>query len=212
MGSTRFPGKVLAPLQDEPVIAHVLHACDMIDLQAVVGMPNCDAAGPLGAYLTAIGVRHFAPNVPPEDVLARYHDIAFKKLGPEYTTIVRLTADCPLVDPNWINHLLREFKTGEYDYMGVTNDPDGNDVEIFSRHALDRAYDEAYSVYDREHVTPWMREHLLSPVWNGNGATDVKYSVDTVEDLAVCEYLLDQRGVGDSWQNLVAAFRRRTHK
>ena len=91
------------------------------------------------------------------DVLDRYHQAAQEH---EAEIIVRLTADCPLLDPDVIDRVVRAFQESGCDYASNTlrpTYPDGLDTEVFSRAALDEAWREAKKPVEREHVTPYLR-------------------------------------------------------
>lgn len=208
MGSHRFPGKVLAPLNGKPVIWHVVQACRRTVVpfgwtgRTVVAIPKvADEHDPLAAYLRAASIEFMA--VPGEDdVLGRYATVA--AAHPEYDPIVRITADCPLVDHGTIVTLVREQQDSGCPYVARTMDPDGNDVEVFSRALLTEA--DAVSV-DREHVTTWMRTRPgIRIMPTGRDLSRVKYSLDTVEDLRRCESLLNLRGEGAHWESYVDTY------
>src|SRR5262245_59948616 len=162
LGSTRFPGKVLAPLCGRPIIQHVIeraHAISGVD-QVVVAMPHRDAEV-LGSALDAMGVAWAAPDVPEEDVLARYRQVVEEL---EADSVVRVTADCPLLDPEIAGVVLAEHQRGLTDLTSNVDHtqqppasaftfPPGLDVEVFSSVALDRAYLLATEPVDRRHVT-----------------------------------------------------------
>jgi spore coat polysaccharide biosynthesis protein SpsF (cytidylyltransferase family) len=103
---------------------------------------------------------------------------------------MRVTGDCPLLDPEACRRVIDAYNNSHYDY--VANDlvhtyPDGLGCEVFSYAALEYAHLNADKPYDREHVTPYLRRHkdfsklnLRCPI---NGIADLKLSVDTQEDL-----------------------------
>jgi len=157
MGSTRLPGKVLADVCGEPMIARQMARLQLakeLD-QIVVAMPIAsDGDNPLAGYCAGRGwVRFYGPE---KDVLARYLYAA------EYYAadiVVRVTADCPLIDPYVIDSLVLLFKSGGYDFVAnnlTPTFPHGLDAEVMSRGTLAIADSKAASAYDREHVTPWI--------------------------------------------------------
>ena len=101
-----------------------------------------------------------------EDVLKRYYDCAVKY---DADIVVRITSDCPLIDPCAIDIAIHYYLTHPYNYVCFAP-VDGSDVEVFGRFLLNEAHWNTKDPYDREHVTPYMRR-----------AT--KLSVDTKEDL-----------------------------
>ncbi|MCH8908441.1 MAG: hypothetical protein IH840_15245, partial [Candidatus Heimdallarchaeota archaeon] len=117
-----------------------------------------------------------------EDVLDRYYHAAkFYQAA----SILRITADCPALDPVVVDELLSEYEAHDYDACGLAGEfPDGLDCEVMSFSALERAWKEAEMASEREHVTPFIREskqfsHL-------NYANEIDYSVfpssDNVRD------------------------------
>jgi spore coat polysaccharide biosynthesis protein SpsF len=129
-------------------------------------------------------------HVGPEfDVLARYYQVA-KALGLD--TIVRVTADCPLIDPGVIDGVVRLYQSGDYDYTANNLErsfPHGLDCECFPFAALELANLEASNPWEREHVTEYIRRHshayrlgnLLAP----QDLSRHRWTVDYPEDLAL---------------------------
>lgn len=159
LGSTRFPGKVLADLNGRPMLSWLLTR-----LKATSGL---DAI-----VVATTGTREddkltdWLENEEPlvacfrgsqDDVLARFHGAA-QAVGADL--IVRITADDPLKDPRIISRLLAAFDDdADLDYFSNTIEPtypEGLDVEVFTREALDRAHAEAVLASEREHVTPYI--------------------------------------------------------
>lgn len=160
MSSTRLPGKVLMDLAGTPVIDHVVQrsrAAKHIDEVAVA--TSVDASDDaLAEHLEAAGVTVVRGSL--DDVLSRYQGAA-SALDAE--TIVRITGDCPLIDPAVIDAVVSGFRREpEVDYCSNTlrrTYPLGMDTEVFSRAALERACREAHSTIEREHVTPYLYQH-----------------------------------------------------
>lgn len=209
MGSSRYPGKMLAPLAGKPVIDHVIDraldvgTCDDVYV-ATSHEPSDD---PLvdhvrARYRDRVEVcRGMASNV-----LARFYQAAIVANRPDY--IVRLTGDCPLVDPRQIEQVLDAAQADAVAYTGVTNSPDGTDVEVFTFAALQAAYYFA-SLDEVEHVTTWIRANRdVNSVESLPALADIHYSVNTVEDLRLCEQLIEACGEGARYQDHVDAIRR----
>jgi len=119
-----------------------------------------------------IATPHHIPSSVPEfigderDVLKRYYDCA-TQFGA--TTIVRITSDCPMIDPDIIDYAIKYRKKTKLEYV-IFAPVDGLDVEVFSYELLKEAHELAISQEDREHVTPYMRRKT-------------KMSVDSLDDL-----------------------------
>jgi spore coat polysaccharide biosynthesis protein SpsF (cytidylyltransferase family) len=200
MGSTRFPGKVLAPLAGKPVISHVIDRAIQADVgDVMVAIPSTDENYPLSDYLRGV-VAVWAGSE--SDVLGRFAEAADIRSDP----IIRITGDCPLVDHRTIGALVWERDQRGLPYLGRTNDPDGNDVEVFTRDFLMEA-DRNSGQHQREHVTTWMRQHPAAVCIDHGLYRDVKYSIDTVEDLRTCEALIGLCGDEAPMLAYVAAYR-----
>ncbi len=154
MGSSRLPGKVLMYLEGEIVLGRVLARlaeCD-IDLgKIVVATSTLREDNPIVSYCLARGTDYVRG--PAFNVLKRFaqaHDL----FGGD--PVVRVTADCPLLDPALLGDVVRLLLIGEHDYVGVRRVPAGYDCEAFTAEALHAANRWATLPEDLEHVVPWM--------------------------------------------------------
>lgn len=161
MGSSRLPGKALLSLVEGKgaleIMLERVNAAQSVDEVAVATTtsPNDDALAELCKRLNVPCVRGSE-----EDVLDRYYQAA-KALNA--ATVVRLTGDCPLQDPNVIDALVYEYLNNlSVDYMAnamTPTYPDGFDAEVFSFNALETCWKEAQKPSEREHVTPYIHAH-----------------------------------------------------
>ncbi len=209
MGSSRLPGKVLrtAGAHGTSVLAHVLRRvkCAPSVSEVLVATTTDPADDALAAEAARLGA--LVHRGPIEDVLARFHG-ALAQLRSE--TLVRVTADCPLLDPDELERVLAVYRAAENagePLMHVTNQggatsriPRGLDVEVFPRAALERAQADATEPGDREHVTPYLyrvpgrfRTRVSDPP--GASLAHLRLTVDTPEDLEVVDAVL--RALGD---------------
>ena len=126
-----------------------------------------------------------------EDVLGRFES-AVRLYWPDY--IVRVTADCPLIDASLIDQCVRLVKSGNYDYVNNCGTfPDGLDVEVFTRSVLLKAAVECESKDSREHVTTWIRENKNSRIGELRYECDLsalRWTVDEPEDLEVIREII----------------------
>ena len=197
MGSSRLPGKVLRPLAGAPMLARSVErvrACPGV-AAVVVATSTRDGDEPIRALCATTGIACFAGSE--QDVLDRFYQAAVEHHG---DPLIRITADCPLVDPSLLSRLITFFRDGSYDHAGVATGagalflgggryPDGLDAECVSFAALERAWREATSTPDREHVTPYIWRHkdlfrcgqLASPV----DYSQLRWTVDNEADLAL---------------------------
>lgn len=195
MSSTRLPGKVLMPLGGAPVLAWCVRAAQSIPgvdgvVVATSGDASDDAVAEWCAAQDGVCVRG-----PLDDVLSRF---AMAARQANATHVLRLTADCPLLDAQVCGAVLALLLRGGYDYVGNAVPrmwPDGLDCEAFTAEALYAAEAEAREKPEREHVTPYIRNHqhrfrvttLPCPL---PGLGGERWTLDTPEDLAFITSLL----------------------
>ena len=154
MGSTRLPGKVLKRIDGRPMLSYLLDRVlksTKID-KVIIATSILAIDDPIEDHCKEYGVDCFRGSE--NDVLSRYYECA-KKYNAD--VIVRLTADCPLADPNVIDDVIKIFECNNVDYCAntvpVSTFPDGTDVEVFSMNALEKAFNEVKDPHFREHVT-----------------------------------------------------------
>lgn len=191
MGSTRLPGKVLEDLAGRPVLWHVIRRVRQAALpdEILVTTTTNPEDDRIEAACREWGTRVFRGH--PEDVLLRFHDaLHFLERDPgRIDYIVRVTADCPLIDPTVIDEAIRAAVDGGYDYVSNTDPPtypDGLDVEVVARAALMEAARKATLPSEREHVTPSIRNNPALKRYNLRSPEDLsamRWTLDTAEDL-----------------------------
>ena len=189
MRSTRLPGKVLKDLGGETVLGTVIHRTQRATLldEVVVATSVLPADDAIQRECERLSVPCFRGDE--TDVLDRYYHAAQKFAA---DAIVRITADCPLIDPELIDVTVRAFLDQSPDYATnamVETYPRGLDVEVFSREALARAWRSAGKPYQRSHVTPYLYEEpgrfkVISLTAHGNYSGH-RWTLDTAEDLEV---------------------------
>lgn len=197
MGSTRLPGKVLKPLAGHPMLWHIVHrvkAAPGVDkvMIATSVQPENEV---LREFCAQENIACYSGSE--DDVLDRFHNAA---KSANATTVLRLTADCPLADPDLIGRLLAGFRAGNYDHFSVATGagsiretqprfPDGLDCEVFPFAVLERAWREATKQPDREHVTPyiWRNGNLfkLGKLFAETDLSQMRLTVDRPEDFEV---------------------------
>lgn len=186
MGSTRLPGKVLKPLAGHTVLEEVLLRCRAIPGADVVvcAIPDDAADDTLIAPAQRAGA--VVTRGSGSDVLQRYRRAA-DQVGAD--VVMRVTSDCPLVDPALCGEVLALRAARNVDYAANNMPPGfphGLDCEAFTSAALRRADDSARDPYEREHVTPWLRTHgsvsraaLPGP---GGALAEQRWTLDFPED------------------------------
>lgn len=159
MTSNRLPGKVLADIAGRPALALELERLGRArELDEVAVATSVEASDdPVAELAKSIGVR--VVRGPLADVLERYR-LAGKALGAD--AIVRVTGDCPLIDAAVVDRVVDRWRAGSADYVANViaprTYPVGMDTEVVSWTALRAAAAEATDAYDREHVTPFVRD------------------------------------------------------
>jgi len=144
-----------------------------------------------------------------EDVLDRFYQAA-KDYCPDW--IVRLTSDCPLLDPELVDDVISFAVKNNKDYATntfVENFPDGQDVEVFKYTALKEAWENATLKSEREHVTPYIRKNsdysgkVLFTALNYDCESDysnIRMTVDEIVDLDLIKILVEKLGINKSWE------------
>lgn len=196
-GSSRLPGKVLKDICGKPAIERMLTRISKSRLvdEFLVATTILHEDIPIVNTVSNLGYRVFVGSS--DDVLDRYYQAA-RLLKPEY--IIRLTADCPLLDWRVIDHAIESMECDADDlYMLTETFPDGQDVEILRYSVLEEAWEKANLASEREHVTLYVKNHpeiyklqdFLCPLGN---LKQERWTLDEAEDLAliqkVYEYFL----------------------
>jgi spore coat polysaccharide biosynthesis protein SpsF (cytidylyltransferase family) len=188
MGSSRLPGKTLMKVDEENTILdyviNQLSYSKLIDkiIIATTDLPEDDI---ICKSLISQKINFFRGS--PENVLDRYFQCAKKY---SIDTIIRITADNPLIDPNIVDLIINEYNNTKCDYMTNIIDrtfPYGNEVEVFSIISLEKAWRNAKKPSELEHVTPFIREpnnkFIMKNVKNKKNLSHLRYTVDRIEDI-----------------------------
>jgi spore coat polysaccharide biosynthesis protein SpsF len=191
MGSTRLPGKVLKDLEGETVLARVVNRLRRARLIEEVLVAATDRVADDAIIEECRSLSVPVSRGDQDDVLDRYFRAA--QLA-KADVVVRITSDCPLIDPEITDKTIAAFLETRPDYASnalVRTYPRGLDTEVMSAAALGRAWQEARKPYEREHVTPYFYEHpadfkLLSITGDADYSGH-RWTVDTPEDLALVQ-------------------------
>lgn len=192
--STRLPGKVLANLGGRPMLHHVIERCRAVpgvDVVCCATVEGIEGDG-IQAAAESVGAVVFRGEL--DDVLGRYYAAA-RML--DASVVVRVTSDCPLIDPEVCGEVLALQREAEAD-LACNNLcgtwPYGLDCEVFSYSWLARAAAEATAPEEREHVTPYIRLHPEAKVVDlaGPGRNGHYFAVDRPDDLAFVSAIVAQ--------------------
>jgi len=198
MGSTRLPGKVLMGVNGRTLLAYQLDRISKSKKlnKVVIATSTLEKDDVIEAFCKDYGVDCYRGSE--NDVMSRYYECA-KKYNPD--TVVRMTADCPLIDPEIIDKVVQKFKDNNVDYCANTvppetsKFPDGSDIEVFSMKALERANIEVQDEHRREHVTFqfWQDKNYTSSQYiQDKDWSKYRITVDYPEDFEVVQYVFNE--------------------
>ena len=188
MGSTRLPNKVMKEIGGVPIIELLLARLSRakeVD-QIVVATSGDEKNEQLAAHVERLG--YLCVRGSEDDVLKRYLDAAHASNA---DVVVRVTGDCPLIDPEVVNEVISRFKSVDIDYVSNTSPPtypDGLDTEVFTLAALERAALESEDPFDHEHVTPYLRRPGLfktAGIAHTEDLSGLRWTVDEPADFEV---------------------------
>lgn len=210
MGSTRLPGKVLMELAGKTVLARVVERVSRFEsVQSIVVATSVNRENEaIAAECERLGTHCFRGSE--DDVLDRYVGAARKHKA---DAIVRITADCPLIDPEVSDGVVNEFLRRRADYASNVfprTYPRGLDTEVFTINALEQAWKRSTEAHQREHVTPYLYEHpdvfRLASIQTDADYGSHRWTLDTPEDLELIRSICSRfAGRGSfSWREVLA--------
>ena len=195
MGSSRLPGKALMKSDSgKPLLYYVINQlryCSKVK-NLVIATTTNQEDDEIEKFANNNSVNVFRGKE--KDVLDRYFQCAKKY---SFSTIVRITADCPLIDPQIVDKVIEQFFSGNYDFATNTltrTFPIGTDVEVFSFSALNKAWENAQLPSEREHVTPYLhnKENFkIINVENDKNISNLRLTVDRIEDFELIKQILN---------------------
>jgi spore coat polysaccharide biosynthesis protein SpsF (cytidylyltransferase family) len=200
MSSTRLPNKVLKEVNGVPLLKY---ECERI-LQSqkidklIIATSTDKSDDTIENFVKENGIDIFRGSL--DDVLSRYYKCAkeFKEAnGIDNLNIIRVTGDCPIIDPQVIDELIEYFEENDCDYASntlVPTYPDGMDIEICTFEALEIAYNEASFKSDREHVTLFIKNEKRFKKLNYTSKYDfshLRMTVDEENDFELIKTILE---------------------
>ncbi len=208
MGSTRLPDKVMKPIGGIPMIELLLSRLSKSkEINQIVVATSVDQRNqPLVDHIRKLG--YTCEQGSENDVLERFVQAA---RAYHADVVVRITGDCPLVDAELVDECIRQFKGSDVDYLTNTippTYPDGLDIEVFTFYALEQAAIETNKPFDREHVTPYLREpgrFKIGSVQYTSDLSALRWTVDEPADFAVIEKVFQhfQPDIDFTWQEVL---------
>jgi len=197
MGSERLPGKSLKLIKDKPLLYYVLSRIQNVHLAdgIIVATTSNSIDDPICKLCQEMNIQYFRGSE--DNVLDRY-----VKAASEFhvSTIVRITADNPCIDPKIIDKAIFLFNThiNELDYLSNTINrtfPRGLDLEIITKHALNKAFRHATEKNEKEHVTLYIAQHpkvfRLGNITQKNDYSKFRITVDTEQDFLLAKAIIE---------------------
>lgn len=213
-GSTRLPAKILKEVNGIPLLEY--HIRRLLKSTKIDKLKIATTGEEGSKYIVEIadkmGIDYHKGSV--DDVLARFYETASPE-KPDY--VVRLTSDCPLIDPEVVDSLIDFTINSDYDYVSTDpgSFPDGLDVEVFKYSALECAHKDANLKSEREHVTPYIWKNgtacggtlfksfkFKNQAGNYN-ANDYRITLDEPEDFEVIKNLIEALGPERPWLDYI---------
>jgi spore coat polysaccharide biosynthesis protein SpsF len=197
MTSTRLPGKVMKIVCGKPLLEHFINRLKRVKFadQIVIATTINDIDNQIVDLCKKLEISYYRGSE--EDVLGRYYETAVEYGG---DIIIRITSDCPVIDPEVVDYLINFFtnNTEKYDYVSNTLErsyPMGMDAEVISFKTLKEAHFNAYEPYDREHVTPFIKKRpqqfRLYNILYKRDISRCRWTLDTPEDLELISKIFE---------------------
>lgn len=190
MGSTRLPNKVMKLIGGVPMIelllARLTRAATLDEIVLATSVDSRNA--PLAEHVRSLGYQCIQGSE--NDVLARFLLAGGQSAA---DVVVRITGDCPLVDPALVDQAVSQFLAADVDYLSNVKPatfPDGLDIEVFRFSALQQSAEETELAFDHEHVTPYLRESgrfTQGSITHQDDLSGLRWTVDEPADFAVIE-------------------------
>ena len=208
--SSRLPGKVLKKVGEQSLLEIHLKRLSKSKLVSKVMVATSTEEGDQSIVdvCNQLGIKSYRGSL--KNVLDRFYQAAL----PQQTQyVVRVTSDCPLIDPQLIDQVIQCLLDSGADYCSNTLNPgfpNGQDVEVFKFSVLERAWKEANTDYDKEHVTPYIYRnsdflggtlfHAVAQNAESQKYADVRITVDTADDFEVIKLLIEKLGADTDWK------------
>ncbi len=206
MGSSRLPGKVLMPILGKPMLWHLVKRLEQVSEISgiVIATSDKEQDNRIREFSLSQDFNVFCGDE--DDVLDRFYQ-AVKNT--EADDVIRITGDCPLVDPGTVSDLIALFRTQQLDFCGVATGagvaaeegikryPDGLDAEIMRIEVLEQAWTKARKPFEREHVTPFIwkqpeRFKLGTLYAPDRDYSDYRWTVDNQEDFELISWIYEE--------------------
>ncbi|MDC0074885.1 glycosyltransferase family protein [Alphaproteobacteria bacterium] len=193
MESKRFPGKVLKVVKNKSLLELLLNRLIISKKinQIIVVTTKQESDNVIAKLVNNLGLNLYRGST--TNVLESFYNAA---LNYQAEIIVRITGDCPIIDPNIVDNIIEYYLSNNYDYVSNTINPtypDGLDVEVFSFKTLRTAYNSTNLKHNTEHVTPYIKnsnKFLLGSFENSNDYSENRWTVDYEVDFKLIEKIV----------------------
>jgi len=214
MGSSRLPGKVMLPIGNNTVIGNIILRLSKSKLinEIIVATSTNKENDLLENFILENDFKVFRGSE--NDVLERYYNAA---IYTDADLIVRITGDCPFVDSKLVDEMIADFLASNIDYesnISPATFPDGLDIEIFNFRTLEYAHENADSQYDKEHVTPYIRNSEIFAKKNFYSEIDLselRWTLDESFDYEVVKRVYNHFGkdIFFSWEEIYELYKKK---
>ncbi|MGE5473225.1 MAG: cytidylyltransferase domain-containing protein [Ignavibacteriales bacterium] len=198
MGSSRFYGKVLKEICGKTIIEHIVYRLKQVQKidKVVLATSSTEKDNPIEELCKNKGIPFFRGSE--SDVLDRFYQAAKHFGAKNGDTIIRITGDCPLIDPKIVDEIIKMFIERDSDYGANVNPPtfpDGLDTEVMKFSTLEKSWKEAKLLSEREHVTLHIRNHpeifSISNYVSDIDYSDLRWTLDESEDFEVIKAIYE---------------------
>ncbi len=197
MGSSRLPGKALLKIDnDNPILYYVINQLSFSKIleKIIIATTDLEDDDQIEQFSKKIGIECFRGSA--DDVLDRYYQCA-KKFS--LSTIIRITADNPLIDPTIVDQVIKKFLSGSFDYVSnhiPRTFPQGTEVEVFSLKSLESAWQKSKKRSEREHVTPYFYNNpnlfRIGSVSYDDNISYLRWTVDKYNDFELVKMIISK--------------------
>lgn len=196
MGSTRLPGKIMKKIEQKTVIEYVISSLEKSEFiqEIIIATTKNKEDDVIEDKVKKLGKKIYRGSQ--DNVLERY---TFAARENKLDIVIRITSDCPLIDVNIVDSIIKEFIDKKPDYISNTikrTYPRGMDCEVFSINALERAYRDAESESDKEHVTPYIYKNpdkfKISNYCADEDNSKYRITLDVEEDFEVISFIIKE--------------------
>jgi glutamate-1-semialdehyde aminotransferase/spore coat polysaccharide biosynthesis protein SpsF (cytidylyltransferase family) len=214
--STRFPGKVLKKINDQSILEIIikrLSKCHNIS-KIIVACSDNKSDVQIINLCKKLKINYFAGSE--HDVLERFYKASLKYKG---SNILRITADCPLIDYAIVDKIINNFFSANVDYASNIDPPtfpDGFDAEIFTFKALKQAYKRAKTKVEREHIRPFMLNNKNFKKFNLESIEDyssIRLTIDELEDFKVIKNIINnfKNNLFFLYEDIINLYKKKKH-